>query len=251
MEPNTIVDLPHVDEDGYFDGLCSCMVDSKGNIMLGADTFNISVPEDDGQHFFKLSADKKSWVAEKIPSTAEECIGIVLDHHKQTARVHKLRQLFEELTKNSSEFRIVQDPETNARSIERIPEKTLEEVREEKLSELSSAFSTWRNTDATMHSSLGFDSDCDERAGVDVQRLIRKMEKSSTLSKSTAYWRGADDLMHPVTLDDLNVLDDEITEAGEAAYNVKWDFEAKIKAATTKEELDAIVIQFLPENFGA
>lgn len=138
MEPNTIIDLPHVDEDGYFDGFCSCMIDSKGQVLLGADTYNIVAPDDDGKHFFQLSADKTGWVAEAIPATAEECIGIVLDHHKQTARIHLLREIFNKFTEGSTEYRLVQDPVTNARSVEKIPEKTPEEKLAEKEEEVRS-----------------------------------------------------------------------------------------------------------------
>ena len=129
MKPNEIKEIPHVDEDGYFDGMVACMADAKGSLMLGADCYDIAAPEDDGKHFFKLSADKNGWVAEAIPQTVEECVGIVLDHHKQTERIHKLRTAFDELTKNSTTYRLVQDPETNARSIEKIPEQTVENLR--------------------------------------------------------------------------------------------------------------------------
>lgn len=114
MKPNEIVELPHVDEDGYFDGLCACMADADGQLMLGADTY-IEVPADDGKHFYKLSADKSGWEAEAIPATPEACAGIVLDHYKQTKRIHQLREVFEELTKSSTTYRLVQNPETNAR----------------------------------------------------------------------------------------------------------------------------------------
>ena len=116
MKPNEIKEIPHVDEDGYFDGMVACMADAKGSLMLGADCYDIAAPEDDVKHFFKLSADKNGWVAEAIPQTVEECVGIVLDHHKQTKRIHKLRTAFDELTKNSTTYRLVQDPETTARS---------------------------------------------------------------------------------------------------------------------------------------
>ena len=58
MKPNEIKEIPHVDEDGYFDGMVACMADARGALMLGADCYDIAAPEDDGKHFFKLSADK-------------------------------------------------------------------------------------------------------------------------------------------------------------------------------------------------
>ena len=53
-----------------------------------------------------------------------------------------------------------------------IPAPTLEEVKERKLSELSSAFDTWRSDGATLISSLGFEADADEKANADVNGLV-------------------------------------------------------------------------------
>lgn len=251
MKPNEIKEIPHVDEDGYFDGMVACMADAKGSLMLGADCYDIAAPEDDGKHFFKLSADKNGWVAETIPQTVEECVGIVLDHHKQTKRIHKLRTAFDELTKNSTTYRLVQDPETNARSIEKIPEKTVEEVRSEKLAQLDSAFSSWYSDGATMVSSLGFEADSDSRAMQDVTGLVTAAEAQATFSDSGLTFMDANNVGHEVTLDQLKTLQLEIIASGNAAYQKKWKIRNAIEKAKTKEELEKIEIAFHPADFSA
>lgn len=251
MKPNEIKEIPHVDEDDYFDGMVSCMADAKGSLMLGADCYDIAAPEDDGKHFFKLSADKNGWVAEAIPQTVEECVGIVLDHHKQTERIHKLRTAFDELTKNSTTYRLVQDPETNARSIEKIPEQTVEEARSEKMRALDSAFTSWYEDGATLKSSLGFEADSDSRAMQDVNGLVTAAEAmaAAETAETKLTFMDANNEGHQVGLAELKTLQLEIIQAGNAAYQEKWKLRAAIEAATTKEELDAIGIVFQPLDF--
>lgn len=249
MKPNEIKEIPHVDEDGYFDGKVACMADAKGSLMLGADCYDIAAPEDDGKHFYKLSADKNGWEAEAIPQTAEECVGIVLDHHKQTERIHKLRTVFDELTKNSATYRLVQDPETNARSIEKIPEKTVEEVRTEKKRALDSAFTSWYEDGATLKSSLGFEADSDSRAMQDVNGLVTVAEAQATFAADGLIFMDAKNVGHEVTLDQLKTLQLEIIASGNAAYQEKWKLRDAIEKAKTKEELGKIVIAFHPVDF--
>lgn len=251
MKPNEIKEIPHVDEDGYFDGMVTCMADAKGSLMLGADCYDIAAPEDDGKHFFKLSADKNGWVAEAIPQTVEECVGIVLDHHKQTERIHKLRTAFDELTKNSTTYRLVQDATTNARTVEKIPEQTVEEVRTEKMRALDSAFTSWYEDGATLKSSLGFEADSDSRANQDVNGLVTAAEAmaAAETAETKLTFMDANNEGHQVGLAELKTLQLEIIQAGNAAYQEKWKLRAAIEAATTKEELDAIGIVFQPLDF--
>lgn len=249
MVPNSIIDLPHVDENGYFDGLCACMVDATGELLLGANTFNIPAPEDDGKHFYRITADKTGWEAEAIPTTAEECIGIVIDHQSQTDRVHRLRACFDALTKDSTEFRQVQNPETNALTVERIPEKTLEEVRRSKLSELDVAFLRWYEREAVVTSSLGFVADSDSRAMMDVSGLVTTLESAPEGARSTVAFMDHDNQPHRVTLDQLKTLRREIAQNGQSGYAQKWAFRSAIESAEDIEALKAMTFTFTGEDF--
>lgn len=231
--------------------MVACMADARGALMLGADCYDIAAPEDDGKHFYKIAADGQSWEAEAIPQTVEECVGITLDHHKQTERVHKLREVFEELTRGSTTFRLVQDPETNARTVEAIPENTVDEVRTEKLQALDSAFNAWYTDGATLKSSLGFEADSDSRAMQDVNGLVTAAEAmaAAETAETKLIFMDANNQGHEVGLAELETLRLEIIQAGQAAYQEKWKLRAAIEAAKTKEELDAIEIAFHPADF--
>lgn len=190
-------------------------------------------------------------MAEAIPQTVEECVGIVLDHYKQTKRIHKLREVFEELTKSSTTYRLVQNPETNARSIEKIPEKTVDEVRSEKLRELDSAFNSWYTDGATLKSSLGFEADSDSRAMQDVTGLVTAAEAmaAAETAETKLIFMDANNQGHEVGLAQLETLRLEIIQAGQAAYQEKWKLRDAIEKAKTKEELGKIVIAFHPVDF--
>ena len=56
-------DLPFVDEDGYFEGVCS--VQMGGGISLPANVAEAAVPEDTEHFFYKLNATRDGFDAEK------------------------------------------------------------------------------------------------------------------------------------------------------------------------------------------
>ena len=165
--------------------------------------------------------------------------------------MHKLREVFEELTRGSTTFRLVQDPETNARTVEAIPEKTVDEVRTEKLQALDSAFNAWYTDGATLKSSLGFEADSDSRAMQDVNGLVTAAEAmaAAETAETKLIFMDANNQGHEVGVAELETLRLEIIQAGQAAYQEKWKLRAAIEAAKTKEELDAIEIAFHPADF--
>lgn len=122
-----------------------------------------------------------------------------------------------------------------------IPDPTVDEVRERKLSELNSKFDAWRTDGATLISSLGFEADADEKANADVTGLV-------TLGESATFM-DANNVAHELTIDELKILQTEIIESGSKQYQVKWAYREQINAATTVEELNAIEIVFTPIDF--
>lgn len=99
-------DLPFVDEDGYFEGVCS--VQMGGGISLPANVAEAAVPEDTEHFFYKLNATRDGFDAEKKPTTAAECVACgVISHESQTAHCSELRELFQKLTEGSSEYHVV------------------------------------------------------------------------------------------------------------------------------------------------
>ena len=115
-----------------------------------------------------------------------------------------------------------------------------------KLADVKQAFLNWRNNQATLVSSLGFKADSNERANMDVSGLLVVYEDKQ---KESITFRDADNQFHSLTFSQLKTLQKEIIENGAFAYMQKWELDAQVESATTKEELDAIEVKFKGKNF--
>lgn len=119
-----------------------------------------------------------------------------------------------------------------------LPEKTLEEVKAVKLSELNTAFTSASETAHCM-SSAGFEINADEIANRNIEGLVLVLnEGESTL------FRDWDNRFHEVTKEQLETMRKEIVVNSQRLYQTKWQIEAGIEAAETVDELDAIDIVF-------
>lgn len=126
-----LIDFYRYDEDRYFCGVVTAQ--KIGGKVLApksavADAPDLALAE---THFFKRVGDK--WVAEKKPTTPEECAALGdLPHKSQTKRICELRKIFDSLCEGSTDWRVKQDQETLARRVVAIPQKTEEELIAEK-----------------------------------------------------------------------------------------------------------------------
>ena len=124
------------------------------------------------------------------------------------------------------------------------PEKTLEEARAAKLTELNAAF-TAASENAHCQSSAGFEIDANETANRNIEGLVLVLKpEESTL------FRDWDNRFHEVTKEQLETMRKEIVVNSQRLYQTKWQIEAAIEAAETVGELDAIVIALEPEITG-
>ena len=143
---------------------------------------------------------------------------------------------------------VVEDVQVRRFQIVAIPAPTLEAVKERKLSELSSKFAT-AEADAHLTSSLGIVINAGEKANRDIDGLVKLMEAMPSLE--TVEFCCYDNSYHTVTLADLKTMQIEVILSGNALYQQKWAFREAINAAKTKEELEAIVIEFTFSDFSA
>ena len=120
----------------------------------------------------------------------------------------------------------------------------LDTLKEQKLSQLDAIFMRWRNEKATLKSSLGFTADCDERAMIDVNGLVTICGETETVA-----FMDADNVPHELSLEQLKVLQTEVIQSGNLAYQAKWQLRTAIESAESKEELDAIEIKFTAVDF--
>lgn len=127
-----------------------------------------------------------------------------------------------------------------------LPEETLETKKAAKLEELGVMFAQ-AEAEAHLTSSLGFVINAGEKANRDIDGLIKLMEAMPDMG--TVSFCCYDNSFKTVTLADLKTMQVEVILSGNALYSQKWAYREAINMATTKEELDAIHIDFTFSDF--
>ena len=126
------------------------------------------------------------------------------------------------------------------------PKTTLEEARSNKLSELTTITSKFDNqlvnTDMIIKSSLGFSINADLRSQNNLRGLI-------SVGTEPVNFVTADNSVKSLSLEQLNTLLNECALNSQNLYLQKWSYKSQIENATTKEELDAIDLQFNMKDF--
>ena len=125
-------------------------------------------------------------------------------------------------------------------------EKTLEELKSEKLAELTSITSKFDNqlvnNEMIIKSSLGFSINADLRSQNNLRGLI-------AVGVEPVNFLAADNSVKSLTLEQLNTLLNECALNGQNLYLQKWEYKAQIENAQTKEELEAIELKFTMKDF--
>lgn len=144
------------------------------------------------------------------------------------------------------------------------PTQPIEEVRQAKLSELSAqALAFEDNVNKSMYfiSSVFVEKEVqkdDETTETIKEHLVINGDRRtrSNLQDLIAYqptdnviYRDYNNQERTLTKEQLQVILKEHVVNGEAIYHQKWEYEAKIKACTTIEELNAIEIKFTMHDF--
>lgn len=152
---------------------------------------------------------------------------------------------------NKQKFAVGNTVTMKVYQIVEIPAPTLDELKTAKLAELDTAFMSWYEDKATVTTSLGFVADSDARAMMDVNGLVTTLESQPAETRSTVAFMDHDNQAHLLSLDQLKTVQLEIIQNGQSAYQQKWTLRTAIEQASTKEELDAIEIKFVAENYSA
>ena len=125
-------------------------------------------------------------------------------------------------------------------------EKSLSELKSEKLAELTSITSKFDNqlvnTDMIIKSSLGFSINADLRSQNNLRGLI-------AVGVEPVNFVTADNSMKSLTLEQLNTLLNECALNGQHLYLQKWQYREQIEQAQTAEELNKIVFKFEMKDF--
>ena len=251
---NEIIPAYRFDKHGHFFQVSGAQIVKKKDGTLGPAVPSDCVlfaPEDKEGYWYVINEEKTEWVAVKKPTTAEECLGIVIAHEDQCEYAHEVRKLFEDLTKDSTEYRIHRDEETLAQSVEKIPEKTFDEVKAEKERELSSKASAFEQTvckSMVIKSSIGYLMDADKRSQENIQGVLTIMRDAKT---TTCSYRCGDNVLRDLTAEQLETVYKEALINGQNLYTQKWQFETQLEACETKEELEALSFDFKMTDFSS
>ena len=126
------------------------------------------------------------------------------------------------------------------------PTHNLDELKSEKLAKLTSITSKFDNqlvnTDMIIKSSLGFSINADLRSQFNIRRLI-------SIGTEPVSFIVADNTTVDLSLAQLNILISECEENMQYLFDLKQSYKKQITDATTKEELDAIDLQFPMKEF--
>lgn len=232
------------DSEGYYIGISLAQYDGQ-DLLLPPDCTETKPALKDG-NWYKWTG--KSWSAVKIPTTCADAIGQNLTCISNGPGLHNLqvKAVIETLVANESEnYRTVVSSDFMM-SIEALPEKTLEELKEEKLADLTAAGHKFDdklvNENMIINSSLGFKANADLRSQNNINGLI-------AANKEPVTYVDSQNAVHSLTLAQLNTLLAECIENGQYLYQQKWAYRAQINACTTKEELEAISFEFKMKDF--
>ena len=126
------------------------------------------------------------------------------------------------------------------------PKKTLDELKSEKLSELTAKTSKFDNqlvnTDMIIKSSLGFSINADLRSQNNLRGLI-------SLGVEPVNFMTADNSVQSLSIEQLNVLLNETAQNGENLYKTKWELRNRILNSSSVEELNSIKFNFVMLDF--
>ena len=125
-------------------------------------------------------------------------------------------------------------------------EKSLSELKSEKLSELTAITSKFDNqlvnNEMIINSSLGFSINADLRSQNNLRGLI-------AVGIEPVNFVTADNSVKSLSIEQLNTLLNECALNGQSLYLQKWEYKAQIENAQTTEELNKIVFKFEMKDF--
>ena len=126
------------------------------------------------------------------------------------------------------------------------PKKTLDELKSDKLAELTSITSKYDhqlvNIDMIIKSSLGFTINADLRSQLNIHRLIN-------IGSEPVSFVIADNTTVDLSLIQLNILINECEENMQYLFELKQSYKKQIEQAKTVEELNAIKFKFTMKDF--
>lgn len=146
-----LVPIFHFDNDGFLAYEGKAQQTKGGSVLMPQNATQVAPDQKKlSDHFAHWNEDGKQWEYFKKPATAADFVGIKVSHKSQTAHDQELRQIIQDVTKDSTDYRLVRGSEEEGLwwGVEKIPEKTQDEkdLEQAKANE-QKALSYLRSTD--------------------------------------------------------------------------------------------------------
>lgn len=236
------------DSNGYLIDEIMVMADPLAGGWLVPEDCTLTKPTAKKGYWNVFNKDTKEWGYELIPTTAAELENVTVIHEDQSKHKYELKNLVDTLVSDDSGYETKRDNDNNITVVKKTPvhEPTLDELKEKKLAELTTAGHQFDNKlvneDMIIDSSLGFKANADLRSQNNINGLLEAGQEPVAYVDSQ-------NVAHSLTLSQLNILLQEIILCGQYLYQQKWAYRAQINACTTKEELAAITFEFKMKDF--
>ena len=146
-----LVPIFYFDNDGFFAYEGKAQQTKGGSVLMPQNATQVAPDQKKlSDHFAHWNEDGKQWEYFKKPATAADFVGIKVSHKSQTAHDQELRQIIQDVTKDSTDYRLVRGSEEEGLwwGVEKIPEKSQDEKDlEQAKSDEQKALSYLRSTD--------------------------------------------------------------------------------------------------------
>lgn len=227
-------------EDGYYTGNTAAAEQPENSTT--------TAPEFDPAKWAKWSG--KKWAYETKPTSAADLEGVTVPAALAEINGSGYTSHDAEIYALMNRYLDADHVLTTADDVIKFETVPLDTLKTRKLSELSvesEKYQAWNCKDMYITSSLGFAVNSDQCSQNNMQQLINLLPDDVTTTSFKIY----DNTFKALTRVDLNTLLQESVQAGLQMYATKFALQAKIAAATSKEELDAIEIKFEMVDFTA
>lgn len=127
--------------------------------------------------------------------------------------------------------------------IKAIPAPDIDKLKTAKLNELSQlGDKIFNSQDTYLTSSLGFRINARSKALEDINSLI-------ILGDEVTYFNDFDDVIHELSVAQLEILQKEVIKSGQNIYQQKWAYRKQIENAQSVEEIQNIKFDFAMSDF--
>lgn len=245
MSQNGLITCYQYDKQGYFKGTVAVQV-LEGAALMPPSCVKEAPALQEG-YWYKIN-DADVWIAEAKPKSAADCLDIVVAHEDNSARAVELKKLMQSFCEKDSEHYRVKRDENLAWTVEAIPEKTFDELKEAKLTEIANEAGKYDQYKCdSMYLTSSVESliiNADARSQNNIRALIEHYTEPVT-------FKTYDNTYHEVTKEQLEIMLKECVANGESLYQQKWALQLAVSQAKTKEDLNKINVTFTMMNFEA